>query len=478
MSSEEILKQTLSDGLSPILKNLGQCDQQVIRNFIREANKLLHDPINLNLNESKLGDCKEKKIEPLTVERGNKYVCFPIDPKFATAWVMYKQQIANFWTAEEIDMDEDVAQWANKLTEDEKHYISHILAFFAASDGIVAENLLEQFGSEIQVTEVRFFYGFQAAMEQIHSEVYSLFIETLIRDPEQRTHLFAAIETIPCVKKKAEWALKWANNNDSLAERLLAFACVEGIFFSGSFCSIFWLRKRGLMPGLTFSNELISRDENLHCEFAAYLFTNHISNRPTRERALQIVCEAVEYERVFVCDALPVDLIGMNKCLMAQYIEFVGDYTLSLLGYKAHYGSKNPFEWMNMISIQGKTNFFENRVSEYQKKGVMSKTTEMIRNMTESGYLSEKESQLLAPMLKSSLSIGKSSLESTSNRSDLVDEQSDVSRDTNSQESGEENLSPDANGNNTDYIPTVTPIANNQPNIDNSSSAYDFSIDF
>jgi len=389
------------NGLQSSLKILSTHDQGYIKKFIVECNKLLDTP--LEIHEANKSD-PVKEDEPLLQDRENKYVCFPIDADFTVAWYMYKQQMANFWTAEEIDMSEDVIHWKEKLTDKERHYVSHVLAFFAASDGIVAENLIEKFSAEVQVTEVRFFYGFQNMMECIHSEVYSLFINTLIEDTLEKNKLFNAISTIPSVEKKAKWAIRWINNNDSFAERLVGFACVEGIFFSGSFCSIYWLKKRGLMPGLTFSNELISRDENLHCEFAAYLFKNHIKNKPIRERALEIVKDAVDYEREFVCDALPVDLIGMNRQLMTRYIEFVGDYTLRLLGYEPYYNSKNPFEWMDMIDMSGKTNFFEKRVGEYQKPHVMSNTLKMIREMNKHTKLPDKEYSMLSSMLTSSSS--------------------------------------------------------------------------
>tara|TARA_B100000674_G_C37727728_1_gene862828 strand:+ start:106 stop:957 length:852 start_codon:yes stop_codon:yes gene_type:complete len=268
-----------------------------------------------------------------------------------------------------VDLSSDMKHWES-LNDGEKHFISHVLAFFAASDGIVLENLAGNFMNEVQVPEARAFYGFQIAIENIHSEMYSLLLECYIRDTEQKMNLFRAIETVPAVKKKADWALKWINQTDSFAERLVAFACVEGIFFSGSFCAIYWLKKRGLMPGLTFSNELISRDEGLHCDFACLLYSL-LNNKLDVPRLKEIFCEAVEIEKEFVCEALPVNLIGMNKEMMSEYIDFVADRLLVSLGYEKIYGASNPFEFMELISLQGKTNFFEKRVGEYQKAGVM-----------------------------------------------------------------------------------------------------------
>jgi len=268
-----------------------------------------------------------------------------------------------------VDLSSDMKHWES-LNDGEKHFISHVLAFFAASDGIVLENLAGNFMNEVQVPEARAFYGFQIAIENIHSEMYSLLLECYIRDTEQKMNLFRAIETVPAVKKKADWALKWINQTDSFAERLVAFACVEGIFFSGSFCAIYWLKKRGLMPGLTFSNELISRDEGLHCDFACLLYSL-LNSKLDVPRLKEIFCEAVEIEKEFVCEALPVNLIGMNKEMMSEYIDFVADRLLVSLGYEKIYGASNPFEFMELISLQGKTNFFEKRVGEYQKAGVM-----------------------------------------------------------------------------------------------------------
>lgn len=308
-------------------------------------------------------------IEPILQENKNRFVLFPIEHD--DIWAFYKKAEASFWTAEEIDLDADLVDWANKLNDDERHFIKHILAFFAASDGIVNENLAENFLSEVQYTEAKFFYGFQVAIENIHSETYSLLIDTYIKDNKEKDMLFNAIETLDCVKRKAEWALRWIDNG-SFAERLVAFAAVEGIFFSGSFCSIFWLKKRGLMPGLSFSNELISRDEGLHCDFACLLYNNHVENKMTKEQIQEIIVDAVNIEKEFVTDALPVKLIGMNADLMQQYIEFVADRLLVELGNDKIYNVENPFDFMEMISLQGKTNFFEKRVGEYQKAGVTS----------------------------------------------------------------------------------------------------------
>ncbi|WP_424962189.1 ribonucleoside-diphosphate reductase small subunit [Ekhidna sp.] len=306
--------------------------------------------------------------EPILKENKDRFVLFPIQHN--DIWEFYKKAEASFWTAEEIDLSQDLKDWQNTMTDDEKHFIKHVLAFFAASDGIVNENLAENFVAEVQYTEAKFFYGFQIAVENIHSETYSLLIDTYVKDPKEKDYLFHAIETMDCVKKKADWALRWIDEG-SFAERLVAFAAVEGIFFSGSFCSIFWLKKRGLMPGLSFSNELISRDEGLHCDFACLLYNNHVKNQLPKETVQEIIKDAVEIEKEFVTDALPVKLIGMNSDLMCQYIEFVADRLLDELGCDKVYNSTNPFDFMEMISLQGKTNFFEKRVGEYQKAGVM-----------------------------------------------------------------------------------------------------------
>jgi len=310
--------------------------------------------------------------EPLLQENPGRFVLFPI--KYHEIWQMYKKAEASFWTAEEIDLSKDLHDWNNRLNDDEKYFISHILAFFAASDGIVNENLVERFSAEVQVPEARCFYGFQIMMENIHSETYSLLIDTYIKEQAQRTYLFNAIDTIPCIRKKADWAMKWiADKDSSFGQRLVAFAAVEGIFFSGAFASIFWLKKRGLMPGLTFSNELISRDEGLHTDFACLLHS-HLKNRPSKKVIEDIITEAVVYEKEFLTDALPCALLGMNATLMQQYIEFVADRLLVALGNDKVYNSTNPFDFMENISLGGKTNFFEKRVADYQKAGVMAST--------------------------------------------------------------------------------------------------------
>jgi ribonucleoside-diphosphate reductase beta chain len=308
------------------------------------------------------------QFEPILKENKDRFVMFPIQHN--DIWSFYKKSEASFWTAEEIDLGADLWDWENKLNDDERHFIKHVLAFFAASDGIVNENLAENFLRDVQYPEARSFYGFQLMMENIHSETYSLLIDGYIKDPVEKDGLFHAIDTLPCVKKKAEWALNWIENG-KFAEKLVAFAAVEGIFFSGSFCSIFWLKKRGLMPGLTFSNELISRDEGLHCDFACLLYTKHITNKLPKETVQKIITDAVEIEKEFVTDALPVKLIGMNADMMGQYIEFVADRLLVELGNQKVYNVSNPFDFMDMINLQGKTNFFEKRVGEYQKAGVL-----------------------------------------------------------------------------------------------------------
>jgi len=311
--------------------------------------------------------------EPILEENKDRFVLFPI--KYKDIWEFYKKAEASFWTAEEIDLAADTTDWNNKLNDNERHFIKHVLAFFAASDGIVNENLAVNFLNEVQYPEARCFYGFQIMMENIHSETYSLLIDTYIKDPTEKDHLLHAVDTVPCVNEKAEWALRWINNG-SFAERLIAFAAVEGIFFSGSFCSIFWLKKRGLMPGLTFSNELISRDEGLHCDFACLLYTHYVKNQLPAEQVTKIIVDAVSIEKKFVVDAIPVKLIGMNADLMCQYIEFVADRLLQSLGCSKYFNATNPFDFMEMISLQGKTNFFEKRVAEYQKAGVMNKKEE------------------------------------------------------------------------------------------------------
>lgn len=310
-----------------------------------------------------------ENFEPILKENKDRFVMFPI--QHSDIWEFYKKAEASFWTAEEIDLGADLWDWENKLNDDERHFIKHVLAFFAASDGIVNENLAENMLREVQYPEARSFYGFQIMMENIHSETYSLLIDTYIKDPVEKDRLFHAIDTLNCVKKKADWALNWISKG-SFAERLIAFAAVEGIFFSGSFCSIFWLKKRGLMPGLSFSNELISRDEGLHCDFACLLYNRHVINKLPQETIQKIIADAVEIEKEFVTDALPVKLIGMNADLMSQYIEFVADRLLVELGNPKIYNVNNPFDFMDMINLQGKTNFFEKRVGEYQKAGVLA----------------------------------------------------------------------------------------------------------
>ena len=316
--------------------------------------------------------------EPLLIEDPNRFVLFPI--KHNDIWQYYKKAEASFWTAEEIDLSQDANDWENRLNDGERHFISHVLAFFAASDGIVNENLAVNFLSEVQYAEAKCFYGFQIMMENIHSETYSLLIDTYIKNPVEKDKMLRAVDTIPCVKKKADWALRWIENGN-FAERLIAFAAVEGIFFSGSFCSIFWLKKRGLMPGLAFSNELISRDEGLHCDFACMLYTDHIQNQLNPQDIYDIILDAVEIEKEFVSDALPVSLIGMNSAMMCEYIEFVADRLLVALGLQKQFNASNPFDFMEMISLQGKTNFFEKRVAEYQKSGVMSEKESMAFSM-------------------------------------------------------------------------------------------------
>ncbi len=312
-------------------------------------------------------------VEPILQENKNRFVIFPI--KHHDIWEFYKSMEASFWTAEEIDLSQDLNDWNNKLSDDEKYFIKHILAFFAASDGIVNENLAENFVNEVQYAEAKFFYGFQIMMENIHSETYSLLIDTYVKDEAEKDELFNALEVFPAIKKKADWALKWIES-DSFAERLIAFAAVEGIFFSGAFCSIYWLKKRGLMPGLTFSNELISRDEGVHCDFAVHLHNHHLINKVPKARIREIIVNALDIEREFITESLPVSLIGMNAGLMTQYLEFVADRLLVELGCEREYNTANPFDFMDMISLQGKTNFFEKKVAEYQKAGVMNTDAE------------------------------------------------------------------------------------------------------
>lgn len=309
--------------------------------------------------------------EPILEKNEGRFVIFPI--QHHDIWEWYKKSEASFWTAEEIDLHQDLTDWTSKLNEDERYFIKHILAFFAASDGIVNENLAENFVNEVQYSEAKFFYGFQIMMENIHSETYSLLIDTYVKDDVEKDQLFNAIENFPAIKKKADWALKWIDS-PSFAERLIAFAAVEGIFFSGAFCSIFWLKKRGIMPGLTFSNELISRDEGVHCDFAVHLHNHHLVNKVPKDRIRSIIVDALSIEREFITESLPASLIGMNSNLMTQYLEFVTDRLLVELQCEKEFNTKNPFDFMDMISLQGKTNFFEKRVAEYQKAGVANTT--------------------------------------------------------------------------------------------------------
>jgi len=302
-------------------------------------------------------------MEKILEENKNRFVLFPL--QHHGIWKFYKMSQASFWTAEEIDLSSDLADW-EKLNAGEQHFVKHVLAFFAASDGIVNENLAENFVSEVQYTEAKFFYGFQIMMENIHSETYSLLIDTYIKDKEEQNHLFNAIDTVPAVQKKAEWALKWIGS-ESFVERLIAFAAVEGIFFSGSFCSIFWLKKRGLMPGLSFSNELISRDEGLHTDFAVHLYNHHIENKLSKDRLIEIIDSALTIEKEFITEALPVSLIGMNSNLMKQYLEFVVDGLLVKFGCSKQFNVEQPFKFMEQIAIETKGNFFESRTMEYQK---------------------------------------------------------------------------------------------------------------
>jgi ribonucleotide reductase beta subunit family protein with ferritin-like domain len=320
------------------------------------------------MEKKQYGLSKLEQEEVLLKENKSRFVLFPIQHK--NIWEMYKKHEASFWTAEEIDLSQDTKDWET-LTNDERHFIKHVLAFFAASDGIVLENLGERFLTEVQLPEARCFYGFQLAMENIHSETYSLLLDTYIKDTAEKQRLFHSMENIQCVRDKASWAMKWIESDNSFAERLVAFSAVEGIFFSGSFCAIFWLKKRGMMPGLTFSNELISRDEGLHCDFACMLY-NMLENKLEESTIHEIITSAVAIEKNFVCDSIPVRLIGMNSEMMSQYIEFVADRLLDALGCSKIWNTANPFEWMEMISLQGKTNFFEKRVGEYQKAGVMA----------------------------------------------------------------------------------------------------------
>jgi ribonucleoside-diphosphate reductase beta chain len=305
--------------------------------------------------------------EKILQESDNRFVLFPI--KHDQIWAMYKTALRSFWVTEEVDLSQDVIDWQNKLTDNERHFIKHVLGFFAASDGIVNENLVVNFMQDVTIPEVRCFYGFQVAIENVHAEMYSLLIDTFIKDTAEKDKMFNAMETLDCVKMKASWALKWIDSAPSFAHRLVAFAAVEGIFFSGSFCSIFWLTDRGLMKGLGKSNEFISRDEGMHCDFACLLYSM-LENKLSKEEIYQIICDAVECEKIFVKDSLPVSLIGMNDKLMCEYIEFCADRLILALGYPKVYNAQNPFPFMEKISTQGKTNFFEERPTEYGKAGM------------------------------------------------------------------------------------------------------------
>lgn len=354
----------------PPIENKENIDVSSLKNVLTEngSNVLKNGTEKLTRTNSVRNEFNPD-LEPLLKDNPRRFVVFPIE--YPDIWAKYKQAEASFWTTEEVDLSRDIDHW-KKLTDDERHFIKYVLAFFAASDGIVNENLVERFSQEVQVTEARCFYGFQIAIENIHSEMYSMLIETYISDPKEKEFLFNAIETLPCITKKANWALQWISSKEAtFGERLVAFAAVEGIFFSGSFAAIFWLKKRGLMPGLTFSNELISRDEGLHYEFACLLFS-YLVQKPSKTRITNIICDAVEIEQEFLTDALPVSLIGMNCKSMSQYIEFVADRLLTELGCEKVYNSTNPFDFMNIISTEGKTNFFEKKVGEYQKVGVTS----------------------------------------------------------------------------------------------------------
>lgn len=311
--------------------------------------------------------------EPILADNPGRFVIFPIEHH--DIWERYKEQQASIWTAEEIDLSADLNDWRNKLNDDERYFIKNVLAFFAASDGIVNENLAENFLSEVQYAEAKFFYGFQVMMENIHSETYSLLIDTYIQDPTEKDILFNAIDNIPAVKKKAEWALNWIGSA-TFQERLVAFAAVEGMFFSGSFCAIFWMKKRGLLPGLCFSNELISRDEGMHCDFAVLLHNEHLANKVSEDRIKEIILSALEIEKEFITESLPVRLIGMNQDLMKQYLEFVADRLLVDFGCSKVFNVTCPFDFMENIALQGKTNFFEKKVSEYQKSGILNKNTD------------------------------------------------------------------------------------------------------
>lgn len=319
--------------------------------------------------------------EPLLKENSLRFSPFPIE--HADMYDMYKKAVASFWTAEEIDFGKDRDDWDLKLNDDERHFIKHVLAFFAGADGIVQENLAQNFLNEIQVPEARLFYSYQIFNEAVHSQTYGMLIDAYIESPEEKHRLFDAVQTIPCVKKKADWALRWTDKSRTFAERLVAFVCVEGLLFSGAFCAIFWLKKRGLMPSLAFSNELISRDEGLHQNFGTLLYTNHLVHKLSRQRVEAIVREAVEHEEEFITEAVPCALIGMNADLLKQYIRFVADTIVVSLGYPKMYGATNPFDFMINICLTGKTNFFERRVSEYQRAGVMTDQSDCVFGLDE-----------------------------------------------------------------------------------------------
>ncbi|XP_066453432.1 ribonucleoside-diphosphate reductase subunit M2 [Eleutherodactylus coqui] len=362
--------------LSP-MKSLSLVDKENTPPTLSNTRVLASKTARKIFQEAELVKAKQQNAsiqdEPLLRDNPHRFVIFPI--QYHDIWQMYKKAEASFWTAEEVDLSKDLLHWES-LKDEERFFISHVLAFFAASDGIVNENLVERFSKEVQVTEARCFYGFQIAMENIHSEMYSLLIDTYIKDSKEREFLFNAVETLPCVKKKADWALRWIGDNQSTyGERVVAFAAVEGIFFSGSFAAIFWLKKRGLMPGLTFSNELISRDEGLHTDFACLMF-KHLVHKPSEDRVAELIVDAVRIEQEFLTDALPVKLIGMNGTLMKQYIEFVADRLMLELGFSKIFKVENPFDFMENISLEGKTNFFEKKVGEYQKMGVMAKAAD------------------------------------------------------------------------------------------------------
>lgn len=333
--------------------------------------------------ENSHNHCNMEIEEPLLKHNPQRFVLFPI--QYPDLWHFYKKALASIWTVEEVDLSKDISDW-NMLSDNERAFLSKVLAFFAASDGIVGENLVERFCQEVQVQEARCFYGFQVTMENIHSEMYSLLIDTYIKDNIEKNKLFNAIDSFPCVSKKASWSIKWIKSKTaSFGERMVAFSAVEGIFFSGAFAAIFWFKKRGLLPGLTYSNELISRDEGLHCDFACLMFSKLI-HKPSEVRVREIIAEAVDIEKEFWVDALPCRLLGMNSCLMAQYIEFVSDRLLVSLGFNKFYHMANPFLFMENISLEGKSNFFEKRVAEYQKTGVMGKKHEQYKFSTNEDF--------------------------------------------------------------------------------------------